>query len=50
MEREKEAERLARLATLERNADDRARAMGVRRDSDIPNEQIGSSPGPPKKG
>ena len=49
MEREKETERLSRLATLERNADDRARAMGVRRDDDTPKEQVRSSPGAPKK-
>jgi uncharacterized protein YjbI with pentapeptide repeats len=50
MERDKEAERLSRLAALERSADERARAMGIRRDADTPKESIRSSPETPKRG
>ncbi|HMA28514.1 MAG TPA: pentapeptide repeat-containing protein, partial [Thermoanaerobaculia bacterium] len=50
IEREREAERLSRLAQLEKSADDRARAMGVRRDVDAPREPTRSTPETPKKG
>jgi hypothetical protein len=50
MERDKEAERLSRLAALERSADKRARAMDVRRDADAPGESTRSSPETPKRG